>query len=131
MGRKRFHFGYTRGAQMAHKQAGLEPLESFPDFKKSYESGELFPLFRNRVLGADRKDFHEYLKWLDLHPDERDPIAILSVTGGERQTDNLEVFPKIERHADGGFRCRFFLHGWRHVNETAQQRLLQLKAGDS
>ena len=127
----RFHFGYTRGAEMAHKQAGLEPLDSFPDFKKEYESGELFPLFRNRVMDVDRKDFGEYLQRLDLDPSETDPITILAVTGGERQTDNLEVFPKIERHKDGGFRCRFFLHGWRHVNEHAQQRLMQLKAGDS
>jgi hypothetical protein len=131
MARSRFHFGYTRGAEMAHKQAGLEPLDSFPDFRKVYESGELFPLFRNRVLGVDRKDFHEYLQRLDLDPDETDPITILSVTGGERETDSLEVFPKIERHKDGGFRCRFFLHGWRHVNESAQHRLLHLKAGDS
>lgn len=47
--------------------------------------------------------------------------------GGYRATDSFEVFPKIERRSDAAFRCRFFLHGWRHVSETAQQRLQSLK----
>jgi hypothetical protein len=126
----RFCFGYTRGAEIAHKAAGLEPLDSFPDFHGHYESSELFPLFRNRVLSEDRKDFAEYLEQLDLEPGDASPLEILALTGGERQTDNLEVFPKIERHPDGGFRSRFFLHGWRHVNEWAQQRLLRLQANE-
>jgi hypothetical protein len=128
--RSHFQFIYTRGADMAHEKAGLEPLDSFPDFHKVYESSELFPLFRNRILGEDRKDFKEYLKQLDLSPEDADPLEILALTGGERQTDNLEVFPKIERHEGGGFRSRFFLHGWRHVNEPAQKKLLALTAGD-
>jgi len=125
-----FQFGYTRGAQIAHEKAGLQPLDSFPDFHRLYKSSELFPLFRNRILGEDRKDFKEYLRQLDLSPAQADPLRILALTGGERQTDNFEVFPKIQRHKDGGFRCRFFLHGWRHVNSNAQQRLLRLEKGD-
>lgn len=127
----RYRFGYTHGAEMAHKKAGLEPLDSFPDFRKIYESPELFPLFRNRVLAESRSDFKEHLQQLDLSPERADPLEILALTGGERQTDNLEVFPKIERHKGGGFQCRFFLHGWRHVNANAQQRLLEMKAGDA
>jgi hypothetical protein len=126
----RFRFGYTRGAEIAHEAAGLEPLDSFPDFHGYYESSELFPLFRNRVLSEDRKDFAEYLEQLDLEPGDANPLEILALTGGERQTDNLQVFPKIERHPDGGFRSRFFLHGWRHVNESSQRRLLSLQPGD-
>jgi hypothetical protein len=105
----------------------LQPLASFPDFHKQYESEELFPLFRNRVLAVDREDFAEYLRLLDLQPEEADPLEILALTEGRRQTDNLEVFPKISRTAEGGFRCRFFLHGWRHVSETARQRLLSIQ----
>ena len=130
LGKSRYQFGYTHGAELANKRAGLKQLDAFPDFRGVYQSGELFPLFRNRILGEDRKDFQEYLRQLDLTPEEATPLAILSLTGGERQTDNLEVFPKIERHKDGGFRCRFFLHGWRHVNEASQKRLETLKPGD-
>lgn len=127
----RFFFGYTRGAERAAQVAGLRPLESFPDFRKTYESSELFPLFKNRVMDADRIDFSDYLHQLDLDSANADPISILSVTGGTRQTDNLEVFPKIERQTDGRFRCRFFLHGTRHVNEDAQRALASLKADDA
>ena len=125
----RFRFGYTRGAEIAHQKSGLEPLDSFPDFRRIYEASELFPLFRNRVLGQERKDFKEYLAQLDLTPEQADPLEILALTGGERQTDNLEVFPKIQRHKGGGFSARFFLHGWRHVNKPAQDKLMTLKAG--
>src|SRR6266498_2581437 len=128
--KSRFQFGYTRGAQIAHEKAGLQPLDSFPDFHTLYESSELFPLFRNRILGEERTDFKEYLRQLDLSPQQANPLEILSLTGGERQTDNLEVFPKIERNKNGGFHCRFFLHGWRHVNEPAQKKLIELKGGE-
>src|SRR5260370_19464599 len=76
-----FRFGYTYGAKMAHDQAGMEPLDSFPDFTEIYESSELFPLFRNRILGVERKDFKESVRQLDLGPDHADPLEILALTG--------------------------------------------------
>lgn len=127
----KFRFVYTGGALRAQQEAGLEPLDSFPDFNKVYESEDLFPLFKNRVLDPGRQDFRQYLAQLGLSPDTTDPIEILTVSGGERQTDSLEVFPKFERRRDSGFRCRFFLHGWRHVNEAAQERLMQMKPGEA
>src|SRR6266571_911632 len=83
-------FRYTKGALRAHKETGFEPLPAFPRFRQRYESGELFPLFQNRVLGSKRKDFAEYLRWLDLDRNA-DPIEILARTGGERQTDNFSA----------------------------------------
>lgn len=124
-----FEFNYTQGAEIARQRAGLEPLDAFPNFHKTYKSSELFPLFRNRILGAGREDFNEYIQHLGLDPKHAGPLDILALTGGERQTDNLEVFPKIARHKNGEFTCRFFLHGWRHVNDPAQQRLLSLASG--
>jgi hypothetical protein len=130
VGKSRFEFSYTQGAEIARERAGLEPLDAFPDFHKVYKSSELFPLFRNRILGANREDFKEYIQQLGLDPMHADPLDILALTGGERQTDNLEVFPKIRRQKNGDFSCRFFLHGWRHVNEPAQQRVLSLASGE-
>lgn len=130
LSRSHYHFHYVRGAARAHQEAGLQPLASFPDFHQQYESEELFPLFRNRVLPAEREEFAEYLRLLDLRPEGADPLEILALSEGRRQTDNLEVFPKISRTAEGGFRCRFFLHGWRHVSEAARQRLQSVQKGD-
>lgn len=125
-----FRFRYTCGAESAHERAGLEPLDAFPDFYRIYESKELFPLFKNRILGRGREDFADYIEQLGLDPRHADPLDILALTGGERQTDNLEVFPMIRRSKHGDFCCRFFLHGWRHVNEAAQKRLTLLSEGD-
>lgn len=125
----KFSFGYTRGALDAQRESGFEPLVSFPKFEDRYESNELFPIFKNRVLDPGRKDFAEYLGWLDLDPEHADPIEILGLTGGERQTDSLEVFPKIIKHADRSFSCRFFLHGLRHVSEPAREKANNLAPG--
>lgn len=125
-----FRFRYTHGAEQAHSISGFQPLFSFPQLDRDYESSELFPLFKNRVLNEDRADFSEYLQHLGLSAEHADPIEILSVDGGYRATDSLEVFPRIERHPDGGFRCRFFLHGWRYVNAPALDRLDAIVPGE-
>lgn len=125
-----YHFGYTKGALQAEHAVGFRPLPAFPEFDRTYESSELFPLFQNRVLDPGRKDFAAYLASLDLPPSSVDPIEILAVSGGERQTDNLEVFPRIESRPDGAFRCRFFLHGWRHMSKDSQNRAMSLAPGE-
>ena len=125
-----YRFRYTHGADIAHTQAGFPPLVDFPELRRDYRSDELFPMFQNRVITRGRPDFADYLRRLDL-PEEADPIEMLSVDGGFRATDSFEVFPKIEKREDGAFRCRFFLHGWRHLTEFAQQRLDKLVAGET
>jgi hypothetical protein len=125
-----YEFRYIQGAVRAQKQVGFKPLAAFPDLHGRYRASELFPLFKNRVLDPNRRDFADYMRSLDLDPAGADPIEILAVSGGERQTDSLEVFPKIEKGANNTFRCRFFLHGLRHVSTGAQMRSLQLLASE-
>lgn len=125
-----YRFCYTHGAEQARLKAGFEPLLDFPDWGKTYESSALFPLFQNRVISSERKDFSEYLRMLDL-PETAEPAEILEVGGGYRATDNFEVFPKIERRPDGSFRCRFFLHGSRYVCPAATERTDRLVQGEN
>ena len=124
-----YRFRYTGGAKEAQEKVGFPPLWDFPDLEVDYRSSDLFPLFRNRVIAPGRPDRADYLSNLDL-PEDADPIEILSVNGGSRMTDNHEVFPKLVKGEDGNFRCRFFLHGWRHTNGEAQRRLECLKANE-
>ena len=126
-----YEFRYTQGVLRAGREAGLSFLPAFPDLHAAYKSSELFPVFTNRLLGRHRKDFTEYVRSLGMDPASPDPIAILGVTGGERQTDSLEVFPKLETNSQHQFCCRFFLHGLRHMTPEAQARALALKAGES
>jgi len=128
--RHHYVFQYTKGALTAEKKVGFKPLTAFPRLHERYESAELFPLFKNRVLDPKRRDFADYLRSLDLDPDNRDPIEILAISGGERQTDSLQVFPKIEAQPDNTFKCRFFLHGLRHVSEDAQRRSFRLQTSE-
>ncbi len=121
----RYRFRYIGGA----KQAGYLPFIDFPELYKDYYSSELFPLFRNRVIAEGRPDRTDYLCNLDL-PEDAAPFEILSVSGGSRITDAYEVFPKLEKDADGYFTCRFFLHSWQRVSEMAQERIEDLKAGE-
>lgn len=130
IGGARYCFGYTKGAEQAVHAVGFKPLPAFPDFNRNYESSELFPLFQNRVLGPGRKDFAAYLTSLDLLPTSANPIEILAVSGGERQTDSLEVFPLISSGANGAFQCRFFLHGWRYMSDASQARAMSLEPGE-
>lgn len=125
-----YSFRYTQGALNAEKQVGFAPLLAFPEFQEVYESSELFPLFMNRVISPSRKDFEQYLDWLDLDLGNADPIDILSVSGGKRATDNLEVFPKVTADTEGNFHVRFFLHGLRYLGEKAINRAANLKVGE-
>ena len=120
--RAEFRFRYTGGAERAQREVGFPLTVEFPGLREDYRASELFPLFKRRIMTPGRPDFADYLKTLDLRA-EADPVEILAVDGGYRVTDTFEVFPKIDKGADGGFRCRFFLHGWRYANQSAQGRL--------
>ena len=124
-----YRFRYIKGAKRAKAEAGFPELLEFPNLEERYDSPRLFPLFQNRVINRARPDFADYLSYLDLR-EEADPIEILSTSGGSRVTDAYEVFPKLEKDEDGSFVCRFFLHGWRHVNVPAQKRIERLEAGE-
>ena len=124
-----YRFRYTGGAIRAEQEAGFSSLLDFPHLETDYQSSELFPLFQNRIMPPGRPDFAEYVRALDLD-ENAGPIEILSANGGHRATDVFEVFPMLVKGGDGVFVCRFFLHGWRHVSETARDRLSHLEPNE-
>jgi len=74
-----------------------------------YESNDLFPLFKNRLLKESRPDYEAYLRWSGFDTDNPPaPIVVLGVTEGIRQTDAIEVFPCPVPGADGCYLSRFF-----------------------
>ena len=124
-----YRFRYIGGAKRAQEKAGFPLLIEFPSLEENYQSPELFPLFKNRVMNRKRPDFAEYLRSLDFS-EEADPIEILAINGGHRVTDSYEVFPKIEKDDTGHFTCRFFLHGLRRVNQDSRDRVNRLEPGE-
>lgn len=102
-----YRFRYTQGAKRAQGQARFPLLVEFPRLDRSYEFGELFPVFQNRVTRPTRPDFSDYVHSLGL-TESADAFDILSVSGGRRVTDPYGVFPKLTKNDDGSFACRFF-----------------------
>ena len=128
----RYRFRYVSGVKEAMK-CGFAAFDSFPELQADYRSAELFPLFANRLQNPTRPNFREFLQRLDVSyepPDAFDPIEVLAVSEGRRATDNLEVFPKVERGGDATFAIKFFLHGWRHIHPYAEERIGKLEAGE-
>jgi hypothetical protein len=128
-----YSFRYIKGALEAQSQ-GFSPFDSFPELHKEFISSELFPFFLNRVQNSSRPSFRDYLERMDLAPETGnayDPIDLLAVSEGRRQTDNLEIFPKIERIEGEPFRIKFFLHGLRFLTEASLVQTLVLTPGEN
>ncbi|WP_395095081.1 HIRAN domain-containing protein [Armatimonas sp.] len=125
-----FQFRYLKGVKVAQSEGGFGSLSEFPNLEAVYESEVLFPVFANRVMPASRPDFPEYIAWLRLEGQEKDPLAFLAQTNGRRQTDSLEVFPDVEVTPEGGYRTTFFVHGLRHMSVGASARAESLEVGE-
>lgn len=125
-----FEYVYTAGALDARDEDGFHPLVSFPDLHGRYESDSIFPLFANRLLSPGRREYDDFVEWLNLSQTEPDPLVLLARSGGHRLTDSLEVFPCPERGPDGVYRVHFFVHGVRHQSAAAQERMASLAPGE-
>jgi len=123
-----YRFVYTRGACML---PGFRPFPGMPDLEEVYCSETLFPLLANRLLARSRPEYQAWLRWSDFDPaNPPDPLAILGVTEGIRQTDAVEVFPCPVPDAQGRYRSRFFLHGLRHAADVARARIAAMRPDD-
>lgn len=124
-----YRFQYTRGASMLH---GFRPFDGMPDIDQVYESSDLFPLFKNRLLPHSRPEFRDYLKWSGFDPDDPpEPMLILGRTEGRKQTDAVEVFPCPLPDSHGCYVNFFFVHGIRHYMPNAGKVLRELRDGDA
>ena len=122
-----YRFCYTQGA----RQADFRPFSGMDDLEQVYESEDLFPIFKNRLLPKSRPEYEAYLRWSGFDPDNPpEPIVVLGVTEGIRQTDAIEVFPCPAPDAFGCYLNKFFLHGIRWVDESAVNRIASLKHGN-
>jgi len=123
-----YRFVYTRGARTLE---GFVPFPQMDDLNEVYESSELFPLFANRLLPKSRPEYHAFLRWGGFDQDNPpDPISILGVTEGMRQTDSVEVFPCPSPDSSGCYVNKFFLHGLRWMPPAAHERITRLEAGE-
>lgn len=123
-----YRFTYTKGARNLE---GFHPFPGMSRLDAVYESEDLFPMFANRLLNQSRPEYRPSLAWSGFDPDNPpDPIQLLGVTEGRRQTDSLEVFLCPEPDSEGCFVAKFFLHGLRHASPEAIVRVELLQRGE-
>jgi hypothetical protein len=132
VGRLTFHrsvyqFVYTNGALESPR---FIPFGGMTDLRVTYESDQLFPLFANRLLSKSRPEYRKFLDWLNVRDDQDDPLALLALTGGLRETDCLELFPCPRPTGNNEYHIHFFIHGIRHLPEEAIRRIDELRKRD-
>lgn len=123
-----FRFEYTRGAE--DMGDNFQPFGAMKDLYSSYVSDALFPLFSNRVLPKSRPEYNTYLQWLGMSESAYDVMEELSLTGGFRATDSLELFPCPEPTTQNQYVVYFFSRGLRHMHHENMERANELKRGE-
>lgn len=116
---------YTKGARDSER---FTPFGLMKDFDTTYVSEELFPLVSNRLLSKGRPEYETLLKWLDL-PKDSDPLDILAITQGQRNTDSLRMIPSPTKEGDT-YCYRFFTSGLSHMSESSHERVNNLSPSD-
>lgn len=113
-----YRFVYTQGCQQV---SNFEAFGRLRDLNAEYVSDELFPLFANRVLPKARPEYSRYMNWLGLS--DADAFDELTLTGGLRATDALELVACPEPTPDHRYEILFFARGLRHLAEECQKAL--------
>lgn len=123
-----YRFWYTRGAQ----KPGFRPFAQMAQLDGIYESSDLFPIFANRLLSESRPEYESFMRWsgFDSETSTPDPILVLGVTEGLRQTDAIEVFPCPVPDSDSCYFNKFFLHGIRWMPNSVIESIGRLKANE-
>lgn len=122
-----YRFWYTQGA----RKPGFRPFAQMEQLDQVYESAEMFPLFANRLLSASRPEYEAFMRWSGFDTENPpDPIVVLGVTEGIRQTDAVEVFPCPAPDPGGCYVNKFFLHGIRWLPDAAIERIGRLIDGE-
>jgi hypothetical protein len=126
-----YEFAYIKKAEEARRQ-GFMPFLDFPYQGQFYLSQQLFPLFANRVLPANRPEFRDYTKALGLSMEDVDPMQILARTGGRRETDQIEMFPlPLPDPNTGAFLTHWLLRGIKYLPQPdVENRIARLKVNE-
>lgn len=115
-----YRFEYLPAATSAE---GFRPLLGFKDLAQTYESGELFPLFHERIMDPSRDDFEHVLEGLQLDPRTATPWEQLIHSGGGSEGDTLQVTP-LPCADDAGWSCTALVSGLRYLQMKSVQTVL-------
>lgn len=121
-----YRYAYLRSAL---KMPGFRPLPGLSDTSHVHASGQLFPIFAERVISARRPDRQTSMDALGLSR-EAAPFEVLQRNGGRRVGDTIEVLPAPTADANGTLVVDFLVHGVRYQPSEAQERITRLRPGE-
>lgn len=122
-----FRLRYTNGARAV---AGFSGFARMQELTSEFLSNDLFPLLKNRVLSRSRPEFAQFASWTGRSSEDLDYFEELSLTGGLRGTDSIEIFPMPDRAGNGNYEARFFVRGARYLEVTSSGSVRSLEVGD-
>lgn len=123
-----YEFAYIRNVAKAQEN-GFLPLLEFPELGHTYVSGRLFPLLANRLMPTKRPEYKDFMASLGLPPDAK-PMQILARTGGERQTDQIELFPAPTPLEGGCYLTHCLARAIRYMPQASQDRIDRLQPNE-
>lgn len=113
----RFIFSYAPDAEL---HAGFEPFPSLPDYRRTYESDALFPIFAERMVTTAQTDYDSLVHALGLTREQATPVEVLARSWGRRPHDTIQIVPEPEQHDDGTETLPFLVSGVRHAHEDVE-----------
>jgi hypothetical protein len=70
------------------------------------------------LLPSSRPDYSNFISWLkNIAEGKENTLLILSLTGGIRKTDTLEVFPCPEPNIEKEYEVQCFCRGLSHLTK--------------
>lgn len=121
-----YRLNFSKGALRAN---GFSGFGSMNVYGRVYESPTLFPFFSNRLINRTRPEYGDYMKWMCLDEMSNDPLTILSVTGGIRATDSIELIPDMGSQF-GNMQFDFFPRSLNHLPKQVLCVIEELNEGD-
>tara|TARA_Y100001968_G_scaffold328421_1_gene375529 strand:+ start:664 stop:1407 length:744 start_codon:yes stop_codon:yes gene_type:complete len=121
-----YRLNYTKGA----KNENFIPFPRMTDRKKKYFSNRLFSFFQNRLLPKNRPEFRKMLDWSDMSIENYDELDMLSISGGERKTDQYRITPMPVMIRDNEYNISFFTSGVSHLPNESLGRIELLDKGE-
>lgn len=109
---------YTQGA----KNPRFQPFSRMIDKSKTYQSNELFAFLKNRIPPSSRPEHEELFEWCNLDP-TANYLDLLSVSGGEKVTDNYRVI-SLPQQMNNQYISTFFVSGIRYLSDE-QKRVVE------
>lgn len=122
-----FTFKYSPEAEI---DSDFEPFPTFPDYRRTYRSAELFSFFADRLVSSARTDYSSLVAALGLTSEDATPVELLARSWGANAHDTIQIVPEPVNSLDGEVRS-FLASGVRHVAEddptSVDERIARLQ----